>query len=124
MKRGYSRLLIHEHVIPETAAYWEATALDMVMLTLMSAQERTRTAWYNLIETRAGLMINKIWSGGKGSQSLIECELPYTVQVELVTSYSPLPIVDLYEDSSNEEPFSRINLDVDSTMDGSCHAGI
>jgi hypothetical protein len=77
MKRGYSRLLIHEHVIPETAAYWEATALDMVMLTLMSAQERTRTAWYNLIETRAGLTINKIWSGGKGSQSLIECELPF-----------------------------------------------
>lgn len=76
MKCGYSRLLIHEHVIPETAAYWEATALDMVMLTLMSAQERTRTAWYNLIETRAGLTINKIWSGGKGSQSLIECELP------------------------------------------------
>ncbi|KAJ6051895.1 hypothetical protein N7499_011274 [Penicillium canescens] len=77
MKRGYSRLLIHEHVIPETAAYWEATALDMVMLTLMSAQERTRTAWYNLIETKAGLTINKIWSGGKGSQSLIECELPF-----------------------------------------------
>ncbi|GIJ83164.1 hypothetical protein Asppvi_001683 [Aspergillus pseudoviridinutans] len=76
MKRGYSRLLIHEHVIPETGAYWEATALDMVMLTLLSAQERTRAAWYNLIETRAGLNIVKIWSGGKGSQSLIECELP------------------------------------------------
>ncbi|KAJ5814445.1 uncharacterized protein N7503_001195 [Penicillium pulvis] len=77
MKHGYSRLLIHEHVIPETAASWEATALDMVMLTLMSAQERTRTAWYDLIETRAGLTINKIWNGGKGSQSLIECELSF-----------------------------------------------
>jgi hypothetical protein len=76
MKPGYSRLLIHEHVIPETGAYWEATALDMVMLTLLSAQERTRAAWYNLIEKEAGLNINKIWSGGKGSQSLIECELP------------------------------------------------
>jgi hypothetical protein len=48
----------------------------MVMLTLLSAQERTRAAWYNLIEKEAGLNINKIWSGGKGSQSLIECELP------------------------------------------------
>jgi hypothetical protein len=76
MKPGYSRLLIHEHVIPETDAHWEATALDMVMLTLLSAQERTRAAWYNLIEKEAGLNINKIWSGGKGSQSLIECELP------------------------------------------------
>ncbi|PKX94845.1 S-adenosyl-L-methionine-dependent methyltransferase [Aspergillus novofumigatus IBT 16806] len=76
MKPGYSRLLIHEHVIPETGAYWEATALDMVMLTLLSAQERTRAAWYNLIEMGAGLNVNKIWSGGKGSQSLIECELP------------------------------------------------
>ncbi|KAF4221569.1 hypothetical protein CNMCM5878_008817 [Aspergillus fumigatiaffinis] len=76
MKPGYSRLLIHEHVIPETDAHWEATALDMVMLTLLSAQERTRAAWYNLIEKEAGLNINKIWSGGKGSQSLIECGLP------------------------------------------------
>jgi hypothetical protein len=76
MKPEYSRLLILEHVIPETGAYWEATALDMVMLTLLSAHERTRAAWYNLIETGAGFKINKIWSGGKGSQSLIECELP------------------------------------------------
>ncbi|PHH65735.1 hypothetical protein CDD81_1462 [Ophiocordyceps australis] len=76
MKPGYSRLLINEYVIPETGAYWEATALDMVMLTLMSACERTRTGWYNLVETRAGLRIVKIWCGGKNSQSLIECELP------------------------------------------------
>lgn len=76
MKPGYSRLLIHEHVIPETGAYWEATAIDMVMLTLLSAHERTQAAWYDLIGTRAGLRINRIWSGGKGSQSLIECELP------------------------------------------------
>ncbi|PHH76530.1 hypothetical protein CDD82_3954 [Ophiocordyceps australis] len=75
MKPGYSRLLINEYVIPETGAYWEATALDMVMLTLMSAHERTRAAWYNLLETRAGLCIVKIWSGEKSSQSLIECEL-------------------------------------------------
>ncbi|OKP14019.1 Demethylsterigmatocystin 6-O-methyltransferase [Penicillium subrubescens] len=79
MKPGYSRLLIHEHVIPETGAYWEATALDMVMLTLLSAHERTHAAWYNLIEKRAGFNIDKIWSGGKGSQCLIECELPINV---------------------------------------------
>jgi hypothetical protein len=75
MKPGYSRLLIHEHVIPEVGAYWEDTALDMVMLTVLSAHQRTRAAWYNLIETRVGLSIVKIWGDGNGSQSLIECEL-------------------------------------------------
>lgn len=75
MKPGYSKLLIHEHVIPSTGAYWEATGLDMVMLANLSAYERTRAAWYNLIEAAAGLKIARIWSPEPGSQSLIECEL-------------------------------------------------
>ncbi|OHW92252.1 catechol o-methyltransferase [Colletotrichum incanum] len=34
MRTGYSKLLINENVIPSTGAYWETSALDMVMLTL------------------------------------------------------------------------------------------
>lgn len=74
MKPGYSRLLLNENVIPNIGAHWETTGLDMMMLTLFSAEERTSAAWYDLIE-RAGLKIVKIWDGGKGVESVIECEL-------------------------------------------------
>ncbi|KAH8892452.1 S-adenosyl-L-methionine-dependent methyltransferase [Thozetella sp. PMI_491] len=75
MKPGYSRLLINENVIPQTDAYWETTALDMVMLTNFSAKERTEGDWQELIAS-AGLKLFKIWNGGKGVESVIECELP------------------------------------------------
>lgn len=74
MKPGYSKLLINENVLPQKGAYWETTALDMVMLTLFSSRERTVEDWYNLVEKKAGLKIVKIWSVGKGAESLIECE--------------------------------------------------
>ncbi|UPL02377.1 hypothetical protein LCI18_013311 [Fusarium solani-melongenae] len=76
MKPGYSKLLINENVIPPKGAYWETTALDMVMMTLFCSMERTEADWYNLIENLAGLKIVKIWSGGKGVESVLECELP------------------------------------------------
>jgi hypothetical protein len=74
MKPGYSRLLINENVIPDKGAWWETSALDMVMLTLFCSKERTEADWYNLIEKMAGLKIVKIWSIGKGVESLIEVE--------------------------------------------------
>ncbi|KAK7425773.1 hypothetical protein QQZ08_007749 [Neonectria magnoliae] len=76
MKPGYSKLLINENVIPSKGAYWETSALDMVMMTLFCSTERTESDWYNLLEKLGGLKIVKIWSGGKGVESLIECELP------------------------------------------------
>jgi hypothetical protein len=76
MKPGYSRLLINENVIPSTGAYWETSALDMVMLTLFCSKERTESDWRHLLEDLAGLRIVKIWSGGKGVESLIEVERP------------------------------------------------
>jgi hypothetical protein len=74
MAPGYSRLLINENVLPRTGAHWEMTALDMVMLTLFSAQERTEMDWQRLLEAN-GLRIVKIWRGCKAWESLIECEL-------------------------------------------------
>lgn len=76
MKPGYSRLLINENVIPGTDAWWETSALDINMMALLSASERTERDWYELIEKRAGLKIVKIWSGGRGVESLIEVEVP------------------------------------------------
>ncbi|KAK1673888.1 S-adenosyl-L-methionine-dependent methyltransferase [Colletotrichum godetiae] len=76
MKPGYSKLLINENVIPSTGAWWETSALDMVMLTLFCSKERTEGDWYHLLEKMAGLKIVKIWSVGKGVESLIEVERP------------------------------------------------
>lgn len=75
MRPGYSRILINENVIPTRNAYWETTALDMVMLAGFSAKERTEADWYHLIEELAGLKIVKIWEGGHGVESLIEVHL-------------------------------------------------
>lgn len=74
MKPGYSKLLINENVIPNTDADWQATALDMMMMTLFASQERTAQHWRSLLEP-AGLKILKIWTAANGVESLIECEL-------------------------------------------------
>jgi hypothetical protein len=76
MKPGHSRLLINENVIPDTGAQWEATALDITMATLLSSKERTRVDWHSLLEDKAGLKINKIYTYANGVESLIECVLP------------------------------------------------
>ncbi|KAI1039420.1 hypothetical protein LB505_002641 [Fusarium chuoi] len=76
MKPGYSKLLIFECVIPRTGAYWEATAGDILMMTQLSALERTEDNWYQLIEgSGLNLKIVKFWKCGVASvENLIECE--------------------------------------------------
>lgn len=74
MTPGYSKVLIHENVIPDTDAYWETTGLDILMMALFASQERTEKHFHRLIES-AGLKIVGIWTAEKGVESLIECEL-------------------------------------------------
>ncbi|KAF9696734.1 hypothetical protein EKO04_005172 [Ascochyta lentis] len=76
MKRGYSKLLINENVIPDRRADWQATALDMMMITLFASKERTFSDWSQLLETpELGLRIVRVWSVEHSQESLIECEL-------------------------------------------------
>ena len=56
---GYSKLLIDENVIPDTGAHWVSTGLDMVMMSVFSASERTEQNWQALLES-AGLKVIKI----------------------------------------------------------------
>ena len=74
MEPGYSRLLINEAVIPDVGASWAHTSLDLFMMALASATERTETQWRDLLES-AGLKITGIWSKGAGTDSLIEATL-------------------------------------------------
>ncbi|KAL4881812.1 S-adenosyl-L-methionine-dependent methyltransferase [Aspergillus karnatakaensis] len=74
MKKGYSKILINENVIPSTNAYWETTSLDLIMMADFASQERTEKQWVELVES-VGLRIVKIWTRRRGVESLIECEL-------------------------------------------------
>lgn len=74
MKPGYSRLLVNENVIPDKGADWQATALDMIMLTLFASKERTLAEWKQLFES-VGLRVVEIWRAEHSQESLIECEL-------------------------------------------------
>ena len=79
MKPGYSRVLIHENAISNINADWKSTALDIMMMTILSSKERKESEWRQTIEG-AGLKILKIWrssniASSNNAESLIECEL-------------------------------------------------
>jgi hypothetical protein len=76
MKPGYSKFLIHEHVVPEMDPDNEQTALDLIMLTGFASKERSAAQWHDLLEGRCGLRIVKIWTGVNGIESVVECERP------------------------------------------------
>ncbi|KAK2595508.1 hypothetical protein QQS21_006783 [Conoideocrella luteorostrata] len=55
-----SVLLIDDMVVPDTGAHWQATQLDMLMMSALASRERTRAQWNNLIP-KAGLRINNVY---------------------------------------------------------------
>ncbi|KAI0189065.1 putative O-methyltransferase [Astrocystis sublimbata] len=74
MKKGYSKLLINEIVMPRTGASLTQTAMDTQLMALCSSYERTEPMWTSLLQA-AGLKIVKIWPDGRGHESVIEAEL-------------------------------------------------
>ncbi|CAJ2509520.1 Uu.00g145460.m01.CDS01 [Anthostomella pinea] len=74
MKKGHSKLLIYEVVIPPTGASPLQTTVDIGLMTLLSAAERTEAMWRQLIES-CGLKVVKIWTNPLAMESVIEAEL-------------------------------------------------
>ncbi|KAI1375689.1 putative O-methyltransferase [Hypoxylon crocopeplum] len=60
MKPGYSKLFIHEMIIPEQGASTFHAMLDMTMMAFNSGMERTESQWTTLLE-EAGLVVVKVW---------------------------------------------------------------
>lgn len=56
-----SVILIDDMVVPNSGAHWQATQIDMIMMTSLAAKERTRDQWDTLV-AKAGLKINKIYT--------------------------------------------------------------
>jgi hypothetical protein len=50
MVPGYSKLLIHELILPNTGAAEIQGRFDLVMMTLGGGMERSKTQWTNLLE--------------------------------------------------------------------------
>ncbi|KAI1352909.1 putative O-methyltransferase [Xylaria sp. FL0043] len=60
MKPGYSKLLIHEMIIPETGASKFHSMLDLTMMAFNAGMERTKRQWEELLN-RAGLTVVQFW---------------------------------------------------------------
>lgn len=51
-----SRILIDDMVLPNGKVHWQATQLDLTMMSALGSKERTDEQWRNLIDA-AGLQI-------------------------------------------------------------------
>ncbi|KAK9329117.1 S-adenosyl-L-methionine-dependent methyltransferase [Lipomyces starkeyi] len=56
-----SVILIDDMVLPDSGVHWQATQIDLIMMTALASQERTREQWYDLLGM-AGLKINKVYT--------------------------------------------------------------
>lgn len=61
MSPEYSKLLIHEMVVPEVGASTFHAMLDMTMMAFNAGMERTEQQWKDLLQ-KAGLVVVKVWS--------------------------------------------------------------
>ena len=75
LKRGQSRILINELIVPNEGASWPVTTMDWLMMALGSVKERTEGEFRALAQ-RAGLKVESVWYGPAGSEGVIEIVLP------------------------------------------------
>lgn len=74
MKRGYSKVLIEEYVLPDRDASVVPCMTDLAVMVFCSGLERTRQRWTNLLESN-GLRISKFWAREGDELGIIEAEL-------------------------------------------------
>lgn len=74
MRPGYSKLLIADMVIPPAGASLQQTVMDVQMMSLLSAQERTQAHWAGLLE-KGGFTNVKFHHDGIGLEAVIEADL-------------------------------------------------
>ncbi|KAL8895757.1 MAG: hypothetical protein Q9207_008026 [Kuettlingeria erythrocarpa] len=74
MRKGYTKLLIDEMVLPDTNVPPKGAFLDLSMMAIETGAERTSRQWHDLLAS-AGLRIEKIWPTAHGLEAVIEAEL-------------------------------------------------
>lgn len=72
MTPGYSKLLLHEMIIPEVGASQFHAMLDMTMMAFNGGMERTKQQWTALLE-KAGLKVVQFWDPAEeGGDGIVE----------------------------------------------------
>lgn len=75
MKPGYSKLLVHDLIVPEKGADKFTAVFDLVMMSFNAGMERTETQWRQLLE-KAGFDVIKVWPPPEaGADGIIEAML-------------------------------------------------
>ncbi|KAJ5082209.1 hypothetical protein N7532_011252 [Penicillium argentinense] len=74
MTEGYSKLLIYDIVLPPTGASISQSTMDVNMMSLLSASERTQEAWESLL-TDSGFKIVNFWPDPQQYEMIIEAEV-------------------------------------------------
>jgi hypothetical protein len=74
MTKGYSKLFVYDIVLPPTGASISQTTMDVNMMSLLSASERTQGAWESLL-TDSGFKIIKFWPDPQQYEMVIEAEV-------------------------------------------------
>ncbi|MCJ1400517.1 hypothetical protein MMC11_003723 [Xylographa trunciseda] len=74
MKRGYSKLLMFEWVLPERDVPLFPALLDINLMALLSGMERTEAQWRKLLDS-AGFEIVKFWKTSPDTEGMIEAVL-------------------------------------------------
>ncbi|OHW98651.1 o-methyltransferase [Colletotrichum incanum] len=75
MKPGYSRLLIHDHVLDDEKSRVAPAAYDIAMMVSLAGQERTESQWLALFDS-VGLKVIKFWKKPPDTFCVIEVEVP------------------------------------------------
>lgn len=74
LTKGYSKVLIHEVVIPNKGAPAVSTGLDLLLMAVFSSGQGTEKNWQELLDS-AGLRLEKVWAFEPGMEILIEAEV-------------------------------------------------
>lgn len=74
MRRGYSKILLNEFVVPEDRISDFLNSCDLIMMGMSGGMERTKRQWDELVES-AGLRIDRIWTLNEETESVLEVVL-------------------------------------------------
>jgi hypothetical protein len=74
MEPGYSKLLIYDMIMSEESPSLDVTTMDLTMMAIFPALERTEKQWTELVALVGGLRVVKFWSVRQSVESVIEIE--------------------------------------------------
>lgn len=74
MTPGYSKLLLHELILPDQGASSFQSILDLTMMTFNGGMERSQKQWRLLLE-RAGFEVIKFWIPEEDADGIVEAIL-------------------------------------------------